>query len=136
MNEQLAIELKERYSETLLLNSEIVGVGVSQEGDSYFLSILTKNDMPEIHIKEILGDCPFQITVTGSFELLSNMECPECGEKSVSTVMTPHTFNYGAITVELPLRVCGECKFQYLDYVGQKIQDEAFRNHLDKTGKS
>ena len=64
------------------------------------------------------------------------LECPECGELAVSTRMTPHTFNYGhgenaiPITTILPLRVCGQCEFEYYDKEGQDAQHEAVCRHF------
>lgn len=64
------------------------------------------------------------------------MECPECGEQTVTTKMVAHSFNYGRgldatpITLNLPLRVCSACGFEYLDKAGQDAQDEAVRRHL------
>ena len=64
------------------------------------------------------------------------LECPECGEHAVATVLTPHTFTYGRgkeavqITAELPMRSCGHCRFQYLDKAGQDAQHEAVCHYL------
>ena len=60
-----------------------------------------------------------------------NTECPECGLANLTTVSLAHSFRYGIgsaavdVQVQLPLRRCSACGFEFLDQESQAIQDEA-----------
>ncbi len=63
--------------------------------------------------------------------------CPQCGEKgAVTTSLYPHTFRYGSgesavdLTVELPLRRCSVCEFEFLDDEAERLEHEAICAHL------
>ena len=63
--------------------------------------------------------------------------CPQCGEKgAVTTSLYPHTFCYGSgestvdLTVELPLRRCSSCEFEFLDDEAERLEHEAICKHL------
>ena len=63
--------------------------------------------------------------------------CPQCGEKgAVTTSLYPHTFRYGSgesavdLTVELPLRRCSSCEFEFLDDEAERLEHEAICKHL------
>ncbi len=62
--------------------------------------------------------------------------CARCGAEAVDTVEHRHTFRYGAgesaadLTVELPIRRCGTCGFEFLDRESERIKLEAICEHL------
>jgi putative zinc finger/helix-turn-helix YgiT family protein len=64
------------------------------------------------------------------------LECPECGEHAVRTEQKKHNFTYGRgsdareLEVVLPVRVCGQCGFQYLDKAANDAQHDAVCRHL------
>ena len=55
-----------------------------------------------------------------------NTTCPFC-EAPASTEIVDHTFQHGTleISVTLPVRQCDACDEEFVDYVGERIQDEA-----------
>ena len=56
--------------------------------------------------------------------------CPFC-EAPAKTEIVDHTFQHGAIeiSVTLPVRQCADCDEEFVDYVGERIQDEAVYRH-------
>ena len=63
--------------------------------------------------------------------------CPQCGEKgAVTTSPYLYTFCYGSgeptvdLTVELPLRRCSSCEFEFLDDEAERLEHEAICQHL------
>ena len=59
-------------------------------------------------------------------------ECPQCGTAGgIRTLAHRHTFIYGSgksgveLTVDVPLRRCTSCDFQYLDHEAERLKDEA-----------
>ena len=62
--------------------------------------------------------------------------CPNCGRKDIRTTTTDDTFTYGTgpdavkLTINVPLRTCHDCKFQFLDIVAEDAQHEAICQHL------
>ena len=63
--------------------------------------------------------------------------CPQCEEKgAVTTSLYLHTFRYGSgestvdLTVELPLRRCSSCEFEFLDDEAERLEHEAICAHL------
>lgn len=63
--------------------------------------------------------------------------CPQCGETgAVTTSPYRHTFRYGSgestvdLTVELPLRRCSTCEFEFLDDEAERLEHEAICAHL------
>ena len=66
----------------------------------------------------------------------SDLICPQCGAESVTTFRHHDTFNYGsgdaAVTlhVDLPVRRCAACDFEFLDHEGERLRHEAVCRHL------
>ncbi len=64
------------------------------------------------------------------------LQCPLCGRDTVATTMHSHTFDYGTgesaieLTVELPVRRCTPCDYDYLDEVAEDRQHEAVCRHF------
>ncbi len=62
-------------------------------------------------------------------------QCPLC-EASAVTRWQASVYSYGEgdatvdIPVDLPVRVCGACDFEYLDEEGERLQHEALCRHL------
>lgn len=62
--------------------------------------------------------------------------CAQCGAQTVETVEQRHTFRYGSgesaadLTVELPVRRCTACGFEFLDQQSEEIKLEAICEHL------
>ena len=62
--------------------------------------------------------------------------CARCGAEAVDTVEHRHTFRYGAgessanLTVDLPVRRCRACSFEFLDRESERIKLEAICDHL------
>lgn len=63
-------------------------------------------------------------------------ECPQCGERSVTTYWYHDTFKYGsgdsavALHVDLPVRRCVMCHLEFLDHEGEQLRHEAVCRHL------
>ena len=72
------------------------------------------------------------MTVGGEAELT----CARCGAGGVSTFEHRHTFRYGSgdaaadLTVDLPVRRCGKCGFEFLDRESEEIKLDAICKHL------
>ena len=62
--------------------------------------------------------------------------CARCGAETVETVEHRHTFRYGSgevaadLTVDLPVRRCTTCGFEFLDRQSEGIKLEAICEHL------
>ena len=62
--------------------------------------------------------------------------CARCGAETVETVEHRHTFRYGSgeaaadLTVDLPVRRCTTCGFEFLDRESEGIKLEAICEHL------
>ena len=62
--------------------------------------------------------------------------CPECGSKNISTHLKNHNFKYGIeddkaeLSVEVPVRICGDCSFSYRDHAAEVLCHEAICCHL------
>lgn len=62
--------------------------------------------------------------------------CAQCGAETIDTIQHRHTFRYGAgesaaeLTVDLPVRRCATCGFEFLDRESEKIKLEAICEHL------
>ncbi len=62
--------------------------------------------------------------------------CPRCDEPSVVTYRHEHDFNYGSgetavkLHVEVPVRRCTACDFQFLDHEAERIKHDAVCRHL------
>lgn len=63
-------------------------------------------------------------------------KCPQCGEYSVTTHWHHDTFKYGSgdsapmLHVDLPVRRCEPCDYEYLDHEGERLRHEAVCRHL------
>ena len=66
----------------------------------------------------------------------NDLNCPQCGAESVATFWHHDTFNYGsgdaAVTlhVELPVRHCSACDFEFLDHEGEQLKHAVVCRHL------
>ncbi len=64
------------------------------------------------------------------------LTCPQCGGESVTTFRHHDAFNYGsgdsAVTlhVDLPVRRCTLCAFEFLDHEAESLRHEAVCRHL------
>ncbi len=62
--------------------------------------------------------------------------CPQCGECEISTSIQQDKFVYGSgdsaveLSVDLPVRHCSACDFQFVDSEGEEIQQAAVCQHL------
>ena len=62
--------------------------------------------------------------------------CPQCGEREISTSIQQDKFVYGSgesaveLSVDLPVRHCSACDFQFVDSEGEEIQQAAVCQHL------
>ena len=62
--------------------------------------------------------------------------CPQCGEREISTSVQQDKFVYGSgesaveLSVDLPVRHCSDCDFQFVDSEGEDIQQAAVCQHL------
>ena len=65
-----------------------------------------------------------------------NLECPQCGTGGVRTSQHRHTFTYGSeesafeLTVDVPVRRCTSCDFEYLDEEARQLKHEAVCRHF------
>lgn len=65
-----------------------------------------------------------------------NLLCPEC-ETQVGTEWQMTNFKWGLegarveLSASLPVRICPNCGFKYLDYVGEDLKHEAVCRHLN-----
>ena len=65
-----------------------------------------------------------------------NSTCPQCGEASVTTFWHHDRLRYGTggsavdLPVDLPVRRCGSCSFEFLDHEGERLRHEAVCRHL------
>lgn len=63
-------------------------------------------------------------------------ECPLCGGNEVTTSTKSHTLTYGSeesaidLTVDVPVRHCVPCDFEYLDEVAEDLKHEAICKHF------
>ena len=64
------------------------------------------------------------------------LTCPLCGNAGITTSWDPHAFNYGSgesmveLTVDVPVRRCEACNFEYLDDEAERFKHEAVCRHL------
>jgi putative zinc finger/helix-turn-helix YgiT family protein len=64
------------------------------------------------------------------------LQCPSCGKSSLSTVLETTNIIHGSgkdateIPVELPVRTCSECGFQFTDEEAEDIRHDAVCRHL------
>lgn len=73
--------------------------------------------------------------VSDMVEASREVRCPDCGG-AAKTIRHQHVFLYGRgesaaeVEVELPVRVCGGCGFEFVDEEGERLKHEAVCRHL------
>ncbi len=74
---------------------------------------------------------------TYSFDkAFDNGRCPQCNEYAVTTSWHPDVFIYGSgdsaatIAVDIPVRHCGSCGFEFLDQEAEDLRHAAVCRHL------
>jgi putative zinc finger/helix-turn-helix YgiT family protein len=66
----------------------------------------------------------------------SNLECPSCGSRDVRTSVEIERFPYGEgrdaveLDIEVPVRTCLSCGFQFTDAAADDAREFAIRRHL------
>lgn len=64
------------------------------------------------------------------------LTCPLCGNTGITTSWNPDVFNYGSgesiveLTVDVPVRRCEDCDFEYLDDEAERLKHETVCRHL------
>ena len=77
-----------------------------------------------------------KLSTTGLHTAQHELMCPLCGNASITTSWNPHAFNYGSgeymveLTVDVPVRRCEDCDFDYLDDEGERLKHDAVCRHL------
>ena len=72
---------------------------------------------------------------TGDEDMQNMLTCFECDAPAI-TEWCRHTFTYGfgstavELTVNLPVRTCGSCGFEFLDHEAETLKHEAICTHL------
>ena len=62
--------------------------------------------------------------------------CPLCDGEPIVTIQRIDTFDYGSgasavtLKVDLPVRCCTECDFEFVDHKGERLRHEAVCRHL------
>ena len=62
--------------------------------------------------------------------------CPQCAANTVTTFRHHDTFRYGSgksavdLSVNLPLRRCGSCEFEFIDDEAERLKHDAVCEHL------
>ncbi len=73
--------------------------------------------------------------VDGTVDVGEEIRCPDC-DGVATTRRHRHVFSYGRggsaaeLAVELPVRHCGACGFEFLDEEGEQLKHEAVCRHL------
>lgn len=73
---------------------------------------------------------------THELEATTHSTCPQCGHDQVSTTNQDYKYVYGtgesAVTlpVEIPVRSCSECEFQFTDWEAEEIMHNALCAHF------
>jgi hypothetical protein len=65
------------------------------------------------------------------------MTCARCESPNVTSRETSHTFQYGDVELHcsVPVHTCVDCSLEFVDHVGELIQDNAIQRHMAKTMK-
>ena len=69
-------------------------------------------------------------------EVRTDTACPLCGSEEITTSRHCHSFYYGSgesaveLTVNVPVRRCDTCEFEYLDEVAERVKHEAVCEHF------
>lgn len=75
-------------------------------------------------------------TATSRREVAKTPVCPLCGGEGVAASRKSHAFRYGSgesaveLTVNVPVRRCDACEFEYLDEAAERLKHEAVYRHL------
>ena len=78
---------------------------------------------------------PNQLT-TGLQTVQQELTCPLCGNMGITTSWKSDVFNYGSgesaaeLTVDVPVRRCEDCDFEYLDDEAERLKHEVVCRHL------
>lgn len=68
-------------------------------------------------------------------QVVADAVCPLCGG-GVTTAWTRHTFDYGSgesaveLSVDVPVRRCDGCDFEFTDEIAERLRHEAVCDHL------
>lgn len=79
---------------------------------------------------------PNDTTRLATIDTPSDTVCPICDGDSVITFQHSDSFNYGSgdsavkLHVDLPVRRCTACDFEFIDHEGERIRHEAVCKHL------
>ena len=77
-----------------------------------------------------------QLSATRLREVQMDVACPLCGDEGIETSWHRHAFSYGSggsaveLTVNVPVRRCDTCEFEYLDEAAERLKHEAVCEHL------
>ena len=75
-------------------------------------------------------------STTGLQTAQQELTCPLCGNAGITTSWNPDVFNYGSgesmveLTVDVPVRQCKACDFEYLDDEAERLKHGAVCRHL------
>ena len=75
-------------------------------------------------------------TTLGEYVGNDVLTCPQCDEESVETFQHSDDFVYGdgdsavRLHVDLPVRRCTACEFEFLDHASERLRHEAVCRHL------
>ena len=75
-------------------------------------------------------------STTGPQTAQQELTCPLCGKAGITTSWKPDVFNYGSsesmvkLTVDVPVRQCKACNFEYLDDEAERLKHGAVCRHL------
>ena len=79
-------------------------------------------------------------STSGLQTVQQELTCPLCSNAGIATSWNPDVFNYGSgesmvkLTVDVPVRQCKACDFEYLDDEAERLRHEAVCRHLGKKG--
>ena len=75
-------------------------------------------------------------STTGPQTAQQELTCPLCGNAGITTSWNPDAFNYGSgesmveLTVDVPVRGCEACDFEYLDDEAERLKHRAVCRYL------
>ena len=75
---------------------------------------------------------PNQSTTAELQTVQPELTCPLCGNADITTSWKPDAFDYGTVelTVDVPVRRCDACDFDYLDDEAERLKHAAICRHL------
>ncbi len=64
------------------------------------------------------------------------MTCAQCGSTNVTTTEVKEAFTYGVkepvqLEAVFPKHTCGDCEFEFTDYVAEEARDRAVKAYLE-----